>query len=642
MQHSPSEIKEKLLGALDKDYNVVDMATVFDVVSTLEKIHITKEALEKTRLGKYINELRRKTNNEHLARRIKDLVKSWRKLIPQTENSALNGEKIAGGITPPGPGPGSGPRINSASVSNRLCGLTPNSRFKPASPTVSYERLASPLSLSASNSPLLQPSSKTTGGNRPVTPNSYAPIRVPTNHRQPTVLDERDSPMPGQPNSGLHAISNVFKPVSPALQAVKQSMTTNRSSTPNSNSSPVACPKPNSPVVVTSSKSPYNNGGRKSLPKSCASSNDNSFPTNTTPSMVADESVHSRLSIAKTNPANKRLRKNQENEDDNDSVNGVPHPLKKPNTVSENVNGLDSSYHDPHSDKVRASECSAFESVKSSSLEDAAGKDIFKVHSTEVIGNINNANEASNSASLTSPVIPIVKKKRGRKSIKKSDPHDILKEKIGLATTQGSGFQKVKTTQQLIEDLQAKNVVTPGSLKVSTPPTAAEPFKPQTGKHRSNSSYPFPSSDAETTKAKSELMDRFLKSTSGGRAGPSILPELKYEDGDGNIHDKTTRTLVNQTPSKVNEEINKILSVLPKVDPSVLDIDNEDEELPHMDEQSVEITQEDVRRVAVDEWDYVNGMRDHDGQWQEWQDTTTRASQNGDLLHILPYVNIDW
>jgi len=88
MQQSPPEIKEKLLKALDKEYNVVDMVTVLEIVSLLEKTPITKEALETTRLGKYINELRRKTTNDALAKRAKDLVRRWRDMIlPQTETT---------------------------------------------------------------------------------------------------------------------------------------------------------------------------------------------------------------------------------------------------------------------------------------------------------------------------------------------------------------------------------------------------------------------------------------------------------------------------------------------------------------------------------------------------------------------------
>ncbi|XP_033610387.1 mucin-5AC isoform X2 [Cryptotermes secundus] len=63
------------------------MAAVVEIIAILERSVITKEALETTRLGKYVNELRRKTSNELLARRAKDLVRRWRVMI-QENNTA--------------------------------------------------------------------------------------------------------------------------------------------------------------------------------------------------------------------------------------------------------------------------------------------------------------------------------------------------------------------------------------------------------------------------------------------------------------------------------------------------------------------------------------------------------------------------
>jgi len=80
-------IRDRLLTAIDQDYNVVDMAIVVDVISQLENYAITKEALEATRLGKHINELRRKANDKQLASRAKSLVKKWRELLMPTSNS---------------------------------------------------------------------------------------------------------------------------------------------------------------------------------------------------------------------------------------------------------------------------------------------------------------------------------------------------------------------------------------------------------------------------------------------------------------------------------------------------------------------------------------------------------------------------
>lgn len=105
MQKYCTELTERLLKSLDKEYNVVDMGAVVEVITALEKTTITKEVLEITRLGKYINELRRKTSNDALAKRAKDLVRRWRDMVlpsahttPQptpadTAPMALNGAK---------------------------------------------------------------------------------------------------------------------------------------------------------------------------------------------------------------------------------------------------------------------------------------------------------------------------------------------------------------------------------------------------------------------------------------------------------------------------------------------------------------------------------------------------------------------
>ncbi|KAF5284003.1 hypothetical protein FQR65_LT13637 [Abscondita terminalis] len=68
------------------------MPAVVEIISILEKITITKELLETTRLGKYVNQLRRNTTNRLLAKRAKDLVKKWRDTVLPDSNGQLKEE----------------------------------------------------------------------------------------------------------------------------------------------------------------------------------------------------------------------------------------------------------------------------------------------------------------------------------------------------------------------------------------------------------------------------------------------------------------------------------------------------------------------------------------------------------------------
>ncbi|XP_014099679.2 mediator of RNA polymerase II transcription subunit 26 isoform X2 [Bactrocera oleae] len=93
----------RLCQALDQNYDVVNMDAVMSVISTLEGTTITKEQLETTRLAKFINHLRRRTKDEHLARRAKSLLKKWREMvgIQQQQQQVIDSTSITSSATVP-------------------------------------------------------------------------------------------------------------------------------------------------------------------------------------------------------------------------------------------------------------------------------------------------------------------------------------------------------------------------------------------------------------------------------------------------------------------------------------------------------------------------------------------------------------
>jgi len=196
-------------------------------------------------------------------------------------------------------------------------------------------------------------------------------------------------------------------------------------------------------------------------------------------------------------------------------------------------------------------------------------------------------------------------------SVKSPAPSDLLKEKFASIAR----VSKVKTTQELLEDLARRS----GSPTIATR-TETQPI-PAAGS---------PNVRAWQDEAKEELMAKFLQSQ-------TVAPSLKP-----NHRPAAVRT-------KIDDTVADILAKLPPLDPSLA------AEVAQWTEQTAEdqvdsaespvrrppVTDEDVDRLHTTPLDNISGYRDFQQEFHEWHETLSVSTYNGDLLHLLPYVVIE-
>ena len=63
-------------------FSLQDESLVQDYLGRLQEVRITLSILQRTGIGKTVNNLRRVTNNEQLTTSAKSLLKNWKKLVP--------------------------------------------------------------------------------------------------------------------------------------------------------------------------------------------------------------------------------------------------------------------------------------------------------------------------------------------------------------------------------------------------------------------------------------------------------------------------------------------------------------------------------------------------------------------------------
>lgn len=156
MPGTVQQLKEKLMGAIDTEANVLNMSVLVEVIYDLEQTRVTAEELTVTRLGLLINNVRRKTFDKDLARRMKQLVKQWQQLVQNSiEQNGIpddHKERVSGGSSMVSHS-GSVDQSNDAQ-SNRKKILNKLSRLKKT-PRITPPSQSIPSTLSSSSVPFL-------------------------------------------------------------------------------------------------------------------------------------------------------------------------------------------------------------------------------------------------------------------------------------------------------------------------------------------------------------------------------------------------------------------------------------------------------------------------------------------------------
>ncbi|KAL4236879.1 transcription coregulator [Mactra antiquata] len=643
MQYSPSQLKGRLLEGIDSDNNVVDMPKVLEVISILEEYPITREILEETRIGRLVNDVRRKTSNKQLAKRAKELVRSWQKVVstgPSEPHATVNGD----GLT-------------RSSSQSRLHG-TNNPPISPAS------------------APSFNKSASVDVVNRRISPSSV--------------------------NSSLSKGQISSKPSTPSLSNVNNKHVSQQA----------AKRSISSPQFSSSAKrmciSPINAGSQPATPDSICSQSSWASSTathNDRPPKVSSSSTHKKQTSIQCASDSSKLKRTHSS--DSFSLKPPDFDLK----VVQSTSNISSKLSNSGQNGM----------VVSKSQQN--GSEISTpTHSIETKG-LKTTIRFNKTSPPAPPVNGVIEtpKKRGRGRPPKVKPQtssdqtkpqngsvankkticDKRQVKLGLNTDIDSSraislTPKVKSTAELMQDLQAKNNLSVGRDTVrqiqdnlikkeadddfqSVVPDGAKP-RHHRKKGAKNDLVP-----PSTPVSKTEMVEKYLESSVIQE--PEDLSPLKYElprtespsastsfednvDGAQDYVTKNTQLLDRTDTPSVDKKsvisaknanldkkfgivtepvagtssepdkhlsLEEIYSKYPPLDLDTFMVDEDTYEMP----EPLEITDDDVSRLHRDHWPGMNGCYDSLDNWRTWSQTLSSTSYNSDLLHILPYVVID-
>ncbi|XP_045159961.1 mediator of RNA polymerase II transcription subunit 26-like [Mercenaria mercenaria] len=638
MQYSPSQLKERLLESIDSDNNVVDMPKLLEVITLLERYPITREILEETRIGRLVNDVRKKITNKQLGKRAKELVRSWQKvLIPESETT-VNGEGI-----------------NKGSVQGRL--QAPNR--PPISPAGAH------IGKSASSADV----------NKLVSPNS-----VKSSLSQGQISNKHNAPsLPNVNNKLTFQQAAKRSNSSPQLASsakrlcISPSVSSSRPGTPDS-----ACSQGSraSSTVASSDITQHLSSSQKKA-KPCPSDSSKLKRTRSSDSFSKK-------------PPDTDLRIVQ-------STSNLPSQFK----TSPGPNGMVVSRVQQNGEEILTPTHSIeTKGLKTTIRFNKTSPPAPPING--VVETPKKRGRGRPPKVKPQTPGDQIKPQNGSVSSAKSlcDKRQVklgIRTDLETPSRAVSLTPKVKSTAELMQQLQAKNNLSVGRDTVRQikdnliqkeadddyQSIVPEGAKPRMHRKRGAKNDLIPPG---TPVSKTEMVEKFLES-SVSQVSPEDLSPLKYElprtespsastsfednlDGNtesfvknGNLNDQSA-TLSVDSKSVISEKglkselkpnansepvpgtsseqdkpltLEEIYSKYPPLDIENFALDDDSYEMP----EPLEITDDDVSRLHTQRWTDMNGCYDSWGSWRDWTQTVSFQSYNSDPLHILPYVITD-
>ena len=600
---------------------------------------------QETRIGRSINEMRRKTSDEQLAKRAKRLVRSWQKVVSGTSesNTSVNGEGIAGGGTPQGrpqgvvrkpisPATAQGIHVNRPvnpnSVNSSLSPRQPNS--KPTTPqlqNVKHSAVTDSVKRSMSSPQLIPSSAKRiciSPNSGPDTPDSVCS----QTSRRSAHEDNLRTPRPSISSSSV--VSPHSRPVTPS-NSVSDSQKLRR--TPSSESlkkgtTPVRTVHSTGKLSLVLTKTPRN-GEQNGVVKSSRSKQSGDYGKALEAAGLRTEvKFKSVVNGTETTPTLEPTPKRKR---------GRPrkHKLEpSPEETNKKVSALSKSASSSSLSKSFCEKRNVNLGIKTDF--DALSRDKIlsltpKVKSTaELIQSL----QAKNSLSVGKDTARQIESNLIQKE------HDEEKHSVVPASVKPRPRRKPGTRGELIPpstpvSLKTKTEMVEKFLETSVnqSPDDLSPIKyelPRTESPSASTSFEDTAEPPESSKLTSQ---RNHVSLAGSTNEQIKSQSVITDEGKCDSNDKVKSGETEDKPLSLDE----IYSKYPPLDLDNFVFDNGEYEMP----DPLEVSDDVVTRLHEEHWSGMNGVFDSNGSWRDWKQTLSLESYQGDMVHILPYVIVD-